>query len=96
MVEHPNKMDAADITTRKEIQSENNKTSGRQGEYKRQSLLEGHLDTALQGSSSTTRVDGNRLPPPTHSKTTMGNKPAIRHYDKNDAVGFQRALRHVA
>ena len=64
MVEHPNKMDAADITTRKEIQSENNKTSGRQGEYKRQSLLEGHLDTALQGSSSTTRVDGNRLPHP--------------------------------
>ena len=46
-------------------------------------------------------VWGNTLlpanyPPYTSARLLWGNKPTIRHYGKNNAVGFQRALRQVA
>ena len=35
-------------------------------------------------------------PPTPTARLLWGNKPTIRHYGKNDAMGFQRALRQVA
>lgn len=91
MVEHPDKVDGANIAPRTEIPHE--------GLY-RKSIQGEHLDTALQERSSTVRADGLRLPPPTQSEVygeierIRGNvqprkfiHPAWVKYDENWVFG---------